>query len=263
MPDRFYNPMLAGGAQTTVARVLIIGATSAVASATACLMAARGDTLFLLARNPKRLSQLASTLGAAVVGSEAGDFTQLDANPARVARGIEALGGLDLALIAHGDLGDQRRSESHVGEALSQFETNFTSVVSFLIPLANLIEDAGHGAIAVLSSVAAERGRPRNYTYAAAKSAANTYLQGLRSRLWKAGGRIHILKLGPVDTPMTADHDKNATFTTAESAARGILRAIERGRSEAYVPAHWALIMALVRWLPERIFQRIPSLSDR
>ena len=118
----------------------------------------------------------------------------------------------------------------------------------------------GHGDRA---PVAAERGRPRNYTYAAAKSALNTYMQGVRSRLWKAGGRVCILKLGPVDTPMTADHTKDATFSLPADVARGILRAIEREQSEAYVPARWAWIMAVVRALPEAVFQRFGSLSGR
>ena len=88
-------------------------------------------------------------------------------------------------------------------------------------------------------------------------------MQGVRSRLWKCGGRVHILKLGPVDTPMTVDHEKDATFSQPEEVARGILRAIGRGKSEAYVPGRWALIMAVVRALPEAIFQRFASLSGR
>ncbi len=246
-----------------MARIVIIGATSAVAHATARRLAARGDALFLMARNAPRLAEVADELGAAVHGTLAGDFTQLEANAARVDQAVEALGGFDLALIAHGDLGNQHQSESSLREATAQFDVNFVSVVSFVLPLANRIEAQQHGAIAVLSSVAAERGRPRNYTYAAAKSALNTYMQGVRSRLWKSGGRVHILKLGPVDTPMTVDHVKDATFSQPDDVARGVLRAIDRGRSEAYVPGRWALIMAIVRALPEALFQRFASLSGR
>ena len=117
--------------------------------------------------------------------------------------------------------------------------------------------------VAVMSSVAAERGRPRNYTYAAAKAGINTYLEGVRSRLYQSGVRVHVLKLGPVDTPMTIDHEQNATFSTKEDVARDILRAIDAGKTTAYVPARWRFIMAIVRALPETIFQKIPSLSGR
>jgi len=246
-----------------MARILIIGATSAVATATAKIYAKRGDRLFLIARNREALSALALELGACVVGTQDGDFNDVDDNPGRVALAIDSLGGLDLALIAHGDLGDQLRSERDFAEANSQLEVNLASCISFLIPIANHLEAARGGGIAVMSSVAAERGRPRNYTYAAAKAGVNVYLQGIGSRLWAAGVRVHILKLGPVDTPMTADHQKNFSFSTAEAAAQAIVRGIDRGRREIYVPGWWRPVMAVVRWLPEPIFQRIRFLSGR
>ena len=91
----------------------------------------------------------------------------------------------------------------------------------------------------------------------------NTYLEGLRTRLWNCGARVHILKLGPVDTPMTVDHEKNALFATPERVARGIVRTIDRGRFVAYLPWYWRPIMAVVRILPEPIFQKLPFLSGR
>lgn len=246
-----------------MARVLIIGATSAIAAETARRYAARDDTLYLLARNPDKLAPLERELGRAVAGSEAGDFTDSAANPGRIERAFEALGTIDLVLIAHGDLGDQLESESSDAEARRQFEVNALSVVSLLIPIANRLEIQRSGTIAVLSSVAAERGRPRNYTYAAAKAAINTYLEGLRSRLWPSGVRVCVLKLGPVDTPMTVDHEKNATFSSKEDVADAIVRAVDRQRATAYVPGRWRILMAVVRALPESWFQKIPSLSGR
>ena len=141
--------------------------------------------------------------------------------------------------------------------------TNYVSVMALLIPLANHFEQQGGGRLAVLSTVAADRGRPRNYTYAAAKAALNVYLQGVRSRLYARGVGVHVIKLGPVDTPMTVDHAKNALFARSPDAARDILRAIERGKSEAYVPGFWRWIMVVVRNLPEPAFQRIGSLVNR
>ena len=89
------------------------------------------------------------------------------------------------------------------------------------MPLGNYFEAAGAGHIAVMSSVAGERGRPRNYTYGAAKGALNLYLQGLRTRLWPRGVGVHTLKLGPVDTPMTATHEKTLLFSRADRVAAG------------------------------------------
>src|SRR6185369_17933772 len=100
-------------------------------------------------------------------------------------------------------------------EAEPVIRTNLLSVVALPVPLANRMEAAGAGQIAVLSTVAADRGRPRNYTYASAKAALNVYLQGLRTRLHARGIGVHTMKVGPVDTPMTADHRKTIVFARA------------------------------------------------
>ena len=166
-------------------------------------------------------------------------------------------------MIAHGLLGDQLASERDVAEAERIIDTNFLSVVALLVPLAIHFEAAGAGHIAVMSSVAGDRGRPRNYTYGAAKGALNLYLQGLRTRLWPRGVGVHTLKLGPVDTPMTATHEKTLLFSRADEVAAGIVAAIDAGRAEAYVPWFSRPIMAVVRHLPERVLQRLPALSGR
>jgi short-subunit dehydrogenase len=136
-------------------------------------------------------------------------------------------------------------------------------VVALLVPLGNHFEAAGGGHIAVLSSVAGDRGRPRNYTYGAAKGALNIYLQGLRTRLWPRGVGVHTLKLGPVDTPMTTTHKKTLLFSRADAVAAGVIDAIDAGRAEAYVPGYWRAIMFVVRNLPEGVLQRVSALSGR
>ncbi len=171
--------------------------------------------------------------------------------------------GIDTVLIAHGDLGDQLASERSFAEAESILRTNFTSVVSLLIPLANQMEAARRGRLGVITSVAGDRGRPRNYTYGAAKGALNVFLQGLRSRLYSAGVSVTTLKLGPVDTPMSRDHKKHALFGTPPAVARGIVAAMDARKAEAYVPAFWGAIMPVVKSTPERLFQALPFLSGR
>ena len=99
--------------------------------------------------------------------------------------------------------------------------TNLLSPVALLVPLANHLDAGTRRAIAVLSSVAGDRGRPRNFTYGAAKGALNVYLQGLRTRMWPSGRRVHTFKLGPVDTPMTADHRKHAVFARRVTSPAG------------------------------------------
>ena len=245
------------------AHIAIFGATSAIAAETARVYAAQGGRLYLVGRNAQKLQALSDELASAVVGTAVQDFDDTAAADACVQRAAAALGNIDIALIAHGALGDQVRSEQDLSEAEQIARTNYLSVVALIIPLANLLQAQRAGQLVVLSSVAAERGRPRNFTYAAAKSALNVYLQGVRSRLYPANVRVHTIKLGPVDTPMTTTHKKTFLFAQKEQVARQIVRVVARGQQEAYVPSYWRPIMFTVRNLPEFVFQRIGALSNR
>lgn len=251
-------------ANVAAERVLIFGATSAIAQEIAYLYARRGAQLYLVGRNPEKLARLVAAIGSPVVGWKLADLNETAAAAALVATAIAALGGgLEVAVLAQGKLGDQADTERQVGPAEEIITANFLSAMALLIPLANHLELAGSGHLAVLSSVAGERGRPRNYTYGAAKGALNVYLQGLRSRLGPRGVHVHTLKLGPVDTPMTVNHKKTLLFARAPGVAAAIVRAIDAGEGEVFVPRFWRAIMCIVRWMPEVLFRRIGALSGR
>jgi short-subunit dehydrogenase len=244
-------------------RVVVFGATSAIASQIVHIYEGRGARLHLVGRSAEKLARLAAELPAGRVSTQQADFADLDRAEDTVRSAIDQLGGVDVALIAHGDLGDQLESERSFAAAHATFVANFTSVVALLIPLANHLESAGRGTIGVLTSVAGDRGRPRNYTYGAAKGALNVYLQGVRSRLFAANVKVTTLKLGPVDTPMTRDHRKTPLFGKPARVARQVVAALDAGVAEAYVPAFWAAIMPVVKHTPERLFQKLSFLSGR
>lgn len=243
---------------------LVVGATSTVAGDVATHLAARGDRIFCIGRSPKKMARLMKSLGGAAVGNACFDF---DKEPMLIEEALEKasteLGTIDLVLVAHGALYDQLESEVSIKAAQMAFETNFLSVLRFLIPLANLMEKEGHGKIAVITSVAGVRGRPRNYTYGSAKGALSLYLEGLRSRLWSTGVEVYDFKLGPVDTPMTKDHAKNFSFSTPEKVAKTIFAGLKTKRYVRYVPGFWGLVMIVVKYMPEVIFQRLSFLSGR
>lgn len=245
-------------------RIIVFGATSAIAAEVCARWAARGDRLHLVGRDLDRLAGVVARCAGAEVSTGCGDFVDLARAESLAAEGVAALGGaVDVVLVAHGDLGDQARSEHDVAEAARVVQVNFLSVLAVVVPLANVLERQRGGTIAVITSVAGERGRPRNYTYGAAKGALHVYLQGLRSRLHAAGVTVTTLKLGPVDTPMTAGHAKNRLFATPQRVAIDIDRAIERRRAVAFVPWYWRPILFVVRHTPEPIFQRLRFLSGR
>jgi decaprenylphospho-beta-D-erythro-pentofuranosid-2-ulose 2-reductase len=241
-------------------RVLIIGATSAIAEATGRRFARNGAELYLLARDEERLEDLAKDFrirGAASVGCAVLDVNAFDSHERALDRAVGELGELDVALIAHGTLGDQAACERSFERTLRELNTNAISVISLLTHLANYFEKQGRGTIAVISSVAGDRGRQSNYVYGTAKGAVSVFLQGLRNRLYKSGVHVLTIKPGLVDTPMTAHLEKGILWATPETVARGIERAIEKQKCEAYLPARWFLIMRVVGWIPERLFRRL------
>ena len=241
-------------------RVLVLGATSAIAAEVAVLHAGRGDRLHLVGRDDRKLATLAARIPGCSV--EIADLVEAD-GVALVQRAIDTLGGLDRVLIAHGALGSQLDTERDAAAALDIIATNFTSAVALLVPLANHFEKTRKGRIGVITSVAGDRGRPRNYTYGAAKGALGIYLQGVRTRLYASGVAVTTIKLGPVDTPMTRDHGKHALFGKVHRVARDIVRVMDRCEGEVYVPSVWALLMPIVKSTPERVFQKLAFLSGR
>jgi short-subunit dehydrogenase len=241
-------------------RVLIVGATSAIATETARAYAAHGARLFLTGRDGARLDGVAADLrvrGATAVETAVLDVTDRSRGPEVLESAWAAFGGLDVALLAHGVLPDQARCQASADETLAAIDVNFTSTVALLTPLANRFEASRTGCIAVITSVAGDRGRQSNYVYGAAKGGLDRFLEGLRNRLFRSGVSVVTLKPGFVDTPMTAGVRQGPLFASARRAGRAVHRAIERRRDVAYIPWFWRPIMAIVRALPEPVFKRL------
>jgi short-subunit dehydrogenase len=241
-------------------KILIIGATSAIAEATARRWAARGDALYLVARDGKRLEAIAADLrvrGASRVGCCTMDARATGEHAAMLAAAQNEIGEIDAALIAHGTLPDQRACEASVALTLAEIETNALSVIAFATLIAGEFDRRGTGSLAVISSVAGDRGRQSNYVYGAAKGMVGLFLQGLRNRLYKRGVHVLTIKPGLVDTPMTAAFPKGALWAKPSAIAAGIVEAIDRRRDVVYLPAFWALVMFVIRHLPEAIFKRL------
>jgi decaprenylphospho-beta-D-erythro-pentofuranosid-2-ulose 2-reductase len=241
-------------------RVLIIGATSAIAAETARAYAERGAKLFLAGRNPAKLASVAADLrvrGAAEVHTGVLDVAQIPYQTRVIESAISTLAGLDVALIAHGTLPVQSACEKQVEETVEALHVNFTATITLLTILANYFEAQHRGCIAVITSVAGDRGRQSNYVYGAAKGGVERFLQGLRNRLHASGVTVLTIKPGFVDTPMTASVKKNPLFASPRGVGRSIHRAIERRRDVVYIPWFWRPLMMVIRVLPEPLFKRL------
>jgi len=238
-------------------RVLIIGATSAIAEATARHYAARGAAVHLLGRQVERLAAITADLKVrgAKVSSDLLDVNDI----ANYSRALDAawaeLGNVDVVLIAHGTLPDQAACEVSVDLSMSEFATNGSSTIALCTALAPRLR-AG-ATLAVISSVAGDRGRASNYLYGSAKAAVSAYLSGLGQRLRPEGINVLTIKPGFVDTPMTAAFKKGALWAKPDQIAKGILRAIDNRRAVTYLPGFWWAIMFVIKSIPEFVFRRI------
>jgi decaprenylphospho-beta-D-erythro-pentofuranosid-2-ulose 2-reductase len=241
-------------------RVLIVGAGSAIAQAASRIFAVRGDALCLAGRNLAALEAIAADLrvrGAKLVQVQILDVNDIAAHAALLASTEQVLGGLDTVLIAHGTLSDQHACENSVDLTIRELTTNGVSVVALVTLIANRFEGQGCGAIAVISSVAGERGRRSNYVYGSAKALVTAFLSGLRQRLRRSGVAVITLKPGFVDTPMTAALPKGVLWASPQRVAQGIVKAIDHSAAVAYLPFFWRPIMFMIRAVPETLFQRL------
>jgi short-subunit dehydrogenase len=244
-------------------RIFILGATSAIATACARRWVSEGANLFVVGRDPAKLDALIADLRVRatqdqrIEGAQA-DLDVIDRHEDLFHEAEVALGGLDVVLIAHGTLPDQTACQQSVALTLSEIHTNALSVIALASLAANRFEQQGAGALAVISSVAGDRGRQSNYVYGASKGMVSLYLQGLRNRLARRRVSVTTIKPGFVDTPMTAGFEKKGLlWAQPETIAKGIVRAIADGRDEAYLPGFWRLIMLVIRHIPESIFKRM------
>ena len=240
-------------------RVLALGATSAIAEATLRLLAEQGASFFLVGRSPDKLAAVRDDLVTRGAESATVCVLNLDdtaAHPAMLNQALAALGGIDLALLAHGVLGDQAEAQRDFNAAHHILHTNFISAVSLINALANYFESHRRGTLAVISSVAGDRARKSNYIYGASKGALNLVLDGLRHRLHGTGVQVLTIKPGFVATPMTAHLPPGALFASPAQVARDILSAVRTGKSVVYTPHFWAAVMFAVRNTPSWLFHK-------
>lgn len=242
-------------------KILIIGATSAIAEAVARRYAERNAAFYLLARNASRLEAIAGDLkirGASSVETSPFDANDVPSHDALLDGAFAALGSVDVVLLAHGSYGDQSDCEASAEEAVRELQTNALSTIALLTRLGNLMERQGHGILAVISSVAGDRGRPSNYVYGSAKAAVSAFAEGLRARLHKKGVHVLTVKPGMVDTPMTAGLDLPALLVAKpEAVAADIVRAVDSKVDVLYTPWYWRYVMWVIIHMPRAVFKKL------
>jgi short-subunit dehydrogenase len=240
--------------------IVIIGATSRIAEEVGRKYAEDGGKIFLIGRNINKLEAIAKDLqtrGAISVTCEALDVNDFSRHESVIDSAFSWCVSVDVVLIGHGTLPDQKQCERDMDQCLHELNTNAISTVTVSSLVANKLEEQGKGVLAVITSVAGDRGRQSNYVYGAAKGMVSIFLGGLRNRLFASGVNIIDIKPGFVDTPMTKDFDKGFLWAQPDEVAKGIIRCIQKRKSVCYLPWFWRYIMMIIKSIPESIFMRL------
>lgn len=238
--------------------LLILGATSDMATAIARKFAAGGYDVQLAARNAGRLAPLQSDL---VIRYSVGcTLHEFDATqPATHKAFLDSLPALpDVSICVFGYLGDQQKAESDWSECERILQVNYVGAVSILNLIAAAYAARHQGVIVGISSVAGERGRQSNYFYGSAKAGFTAYLSGLRNRLFHQ--QVHVLSVQPgfVYTRMTENMPLPRPLTaTPETVAGVVYQAVRTKKNVVYVKWFWRWIMAVIRSIPEPVFKKL------
>jgi short-subunit dehydrogenase len=241
-------------------RILIIGATSRIAEHCARLWARVPVNFVLAGRDEAKLTLIAQDLRARSPQSVVEIHTPSFDDPAAIDAFVGAIAGagpIDIALIAHGMLPEQLACQNDLRLVKEAVSVNAVSPVLYAEAIARRMEAAGRGALAVIGSVAGDRGRQSNYVYGSAKGLVDRYMQGLRHRFAGTAVRCTLVKPGPTDTPMTAElRSRGVRLAPVEKVASDIVAGIAKGKGVIYTPGIWRYVMLIIRHIPESLFVR-------
>jgi decaprenylphospho-beta-D-erythro-pentofuranosid-2-ulose 2-reductase len=242
--------------------IVIIGATSAMAEHCARLwVQAAPVVLTLVGRDESRTYRVADDLRVRSPESHVQVMTTDFVNAAAIqhtVHSIASLAAVDLVLIAHGALFDQATCQDDVLACDAALQVNGVSPVLFAEAFAQVMVAANHGTIAIISSVAGDRGRKTNYVYGAAKGMVSRYAQGMQHRLSNTNVKVVLIKPGPTDTPMTSNlKAKGHKMASVEQVAQDIVRGIAAGKPVIYSKGFWQIIMLVVMHLPRFVFNKL------
>ena len=243
----------------SVQSLLVLGGGSDIALATARRLAQDKTKRIILAGRPSERMEagadLLRGLGAEVrvVPFDALEFAEHD----RILAPLFEEGDIDVVLLAFGVLGDQAADERDPLAAAKVAQTNYVGAVTSSLVVAQALKKQGHGALVVLSSVAAERGRKDNFIYGSSKAGLDTFAQGLGDSLQGTGVHVLVVRPGFVESKMTAGRPKSPMSTTPEAVAEGIVDGLRRDADLVWVPAQLRYVFSGLRHLPRPAFRKV------
>jgi len=243
-------------------KIVIVGASSGIAIECARIWVKQAPAnLVLVVRDLERAKPLVADLLVRSPESSVEIITCNFIDPSAIrdlVREIAKSGPIDIVLIAQGTLPDQLDCENDLLLSNDTLVINGVSPCLFAEAFANAMQGQTRGKIAIIGSVAGDRGRKSNYVYGAAKGLVSRYAEGMQHRFAATGIRVSLIKPGPTATAMTAKLRENGLkCASADSVAQDIIHGIEKGQAVIYTPKKWQLIMLIVRHIPAVIFNKL------
>ncbi len=239
--------------------IVVLGGTSEIGRAIAdSLIAPTTRTLVLCCRRPDEAQPERFEHDGLHVVVKHFDAAATETHSAVIREIVAECGDIDVAIVAFGVLGSLADVDDDPHAAAQVVHVNYTGAVSSCLALAGQMRRQGHGRIAVLSSVAGERGRASNYVYGSSKAGLDTFAQGLGDALADTGVGVTVIRPGFVHSRMTRGM-RSAPFAitprvVGELAADGI----RRGRHTVWTPGVLRYVFIVLRHLPRPVFRRLP-----
>ncbi|WP_367606623.1 SDR family NAD(P)-dependent oxidoreductase [Legionella sp. W05-934-2] len=242
-------------------RIVVIGATSAIAAHCIRLWGRQPDVqeLVLVGRDKNKLQALLDDISVRatnlkVVSERLPDFC----DEISIGELIQSLSirPIDMALIAQGTLGEQKQTQTDLTSLRQVIEVNALSVAFFAEAIVTKMIEQGQGTLGIISSVAGDKARKRNYHYGAAKAMVSFISEGLQHRVVGTNVRICLIKPGPTQTPMTTEL-KGMKLASVSTVATDIVKGMSKGRRVIYTPWKWRYLMFIIRHLPWYIFKKL------
>ena len=245
-------------------KILIIGGTSAIAEhcVRQWLSKESAAEVILVGRSVEKLTRTANDLKvrfpSAEIQVQEVDFLSTTSIQNCIQQAY-ASSPVDIALVAHGTLPNQETCENDLDITRQAIEINALSPVLFAEEILNKMIEKNHGRLAVIGSVAGDRGRKSNYVYGASKALIDKYLEGMQHRLALIGSNVTatLIKPGPTETPMTAEISGKGKLASPEQVAKEIVSGVNQGKRVVYAPGKWAIIMLIIRNLPFFLFKKM------
>jgi short-subunit dehydrogenase len=241
---------------------LVTGASSGIGAATASALARRGYRVVVQGRDEAALAEVATKVAGIPVRADLSRAAEVEH---LVDRALEAGDGQLDVLVNNAGFGwmgsfDEAPPET-VGRLLA---VNLAAPIALTRALVPTMRERGSGRVVFVSSIAGRLGVNGEAVYAATKAGLDRFAESLRAELRGSGVEVGTVVPGVVATPF---FERRGTPYTRHrprpvppsKVADAVLRCVERGTAEVYVP-RWLRVPVAVqgvapgayRWLEGR-----------